>query len=139
MTRSARARLTALRNEFADDDVQRAEEDERGGKRESVRENDGIGAGGSRPDAAKTIGERRFAERTDRQTGKRDAELHAGNHALQVAKQGFDNFCAGVATGDELAYARKTNGDEREFRSGEEAIQGDKRKHADKSHDEHRW
>ena len=55
----------------------------------------------------KPVGERRFAERTDRQTGKSDAELHPGNHALQVAKQGFHNFCAGVATGDELAYPRK--------------------------------
>ena len=38
VTRSARARLILFRNEFADDHVQGAEEDEGGGKRESVRE-----------------------------------------------------------------------------------------------------
>ena len=68
----------------------------------------------------------------------RDAHLHAGDDAAEVADEQFDDFGAGVALFDKLANARKPHRDQRKFRSREKGVHADQENDAENVERAHR-
>src|SRR6266568_4284588 len=58
---------------------------------EGMGEELGMRSRSARPDGLKDLRQRGFAECADGQACERNAELHARNHAVQVAQQDLDN------------------------------------------------
>ena len=94
-----------LGNQFADDDVQGAQERKRAGQRGGVGNQRSAGSRSARPDGLKCFRKRCFAERTDRQARQGDPKLHAGDYAVQVRQQNFHNARTDVAFGNQLSHA----------------------------------
>src|SRR5206468_1890205 len=81
----------SLGNQFPDDYVQCAEESKCTGQCNGMSSESGVGSKIGRPDGLKHFCKRSFAERTNRQARKGDAELHDGNDTMQIAEDRFDN------------------------------------------------
>jgi hypothetical protein len=88
-----------------------------------VNEHEGADAGLDRHQALHKPRKRHFSESSNGQAREGDAQLHAGNDAMQVTEEHFDDFGLSVAASYELANAGKPDSDKRELHRGEEAIQ----------------
>jgi hypothetical protein len=82
-------------------------------------------------------GQRHFAQSADGEARQRDADLHAGNDAVQIAEQMLHDFCLGVSAGDQLADARDSHRDKRELGGSKKAVQRDQHEHTDKAYQKH--
>src|SRR5229473_1606897 len=114
-----------LGNQFPDDYVQCAEESKCAGERDGMSEERGTCSKSSGPNGLKHFCKRSFAERTNRQARKGDAELHAGNDTMQIAEERFDNARTGAPLGDELADAGQAHGNEGKLCRCKKAIKRD--------------
>src|SRR6266446_5851001 len=79
----------------------------------------------------------RFTEGTESEAGQRNAELHAGNDAMEVPEEDLNDAGANVAFADELTHAREAHSDQRELRRRKEAIERDERENANEAYGEH--
>jgi hypothetical protein len=75
--------------------------------------------------------ESRFTEGAKSEAGQRNAQLHGGNDAMQIAEQDLDDAGTGVAFAHELTHAREAYGNEGELRRGKKAVERDERKDPD--------
>jgi hypothetical protein len=89
------------------------------------------------PHLLESRGESGFTERADSQAGQRDAHLYAGNNAMQIGEQAFDDASADITFRDELANAGKAHGNEGKLRGGEKAVKRNERQHTDQPHGKH--
>ena len=80
---------------------------------------------------AQNARKRDLAQIAQRKAGERDAHLHAGNHAAEIAEQLLDNFGARDRLSDQLPDARKAHGDERKLRGGEKRVHADQKQDAE--------
>ena len=118
-----------LGHELADDHVQHREEGEGQRERYAMSEDRRAAAGEPIEHRPQQFGQRGFAKRAEAQTGERDADLHAGDDAIELAEKFLNDSGAGVAELDELADARDAHGHEGEFRGGEETVDDCQRQH----------
>ena len=102
-----------------------------------MSDDSGASSGSTRPHRLKEFREGGLTDGTNCQAGHRHAELHAGNHAVQVAKKQLDHACPCVSRGHQLADAREPHGNKREFRRREKGVQRNQRQHADEANREH--
>jgi len=85
----------------------------------------------ARPHGLKEFREGGFTDGTDRQAGHCHAELHAGDHVVQIPKKQLHHAGSCTSLGHELADAREPHGNERELRRREKGVQSDQRQHAE--------
>jgi len=103
-----------------------------------VDEDEGAGAGLYRHQILNKPRERHFSEGADGQARNGDAQLHAGNDAMQVTEEDFDDFGLGIAASHKLANTREPNSDKGELYCGEEAIQGYQNQYTNQADQKHR-
>ena len=68
-----------------------------------------------------------FAQGAQAQAGERDADLHAGNDAIELGEQLLNHARAGTPLSDQLAHARDAHCYQREFRRRKESVDGHQR------------
>ena len=111
-----------LGHQFAEDDVQDGEEREGQDYGNAVGHERRAAAGQPIQHGTKELGEHRLAQGADGQAGERDAHLHAGDDAVELAEELLHDAGASVAAFEELPHARGAHRDQRELRAGEEAV-----------------
>ena len=98
----------------------------------------GAAAGQPIQHGAKDLGEHGLAEGANGQAGERDADLHAGDDAVELAESSSCTMRARrVAVLDQLAHARGAHGDQRKLRGGEEAVDADQHQHGQQAQANH--
>src|SRR5713101_6416182 len=127
----------AFGDEFAEDNVNGAEEDEGEGESDGVHEEEHADAAFRGHDVLNEFGEGGFAERAESQAGEGDTELHARDDAVEIAEERFHDFCLGVALDDQLADAREADSDKRKFNGGEKAVQHHEHEHCNQAKQKH--
>src|SRR5580658_4669654 len=129
----------ALGNQLAEDDLQNSEETEDDDERYTMLDDRSPGAGYVFDEGPDNRGQGDFAEIAQRKAGDGDPDLHAGNDAAEIADQQFNNLGAGVALFDQLANARKPDGDQREFGSRKKRVHANQKDDAENVERAHRW
>ena len=110
----------ALRNKLADDDVEERDDQERERKGDHRRE-----------DRVEHPGEHLLAESTNRQAGRRHAELHRGDEARRVGHDSNHRAGPAVALLRELLDSRPARGDQAVLGRHEIRVQQDQRRDAE--------
>ena len=64
--------------------------------------------------------------------------MDAGDNPVQIGDQVGDDFCANVASGDQLANAREAHRDQRKFGRGKKTVEYDEKQNAKKANYKHR-
>ena len=89
------------------------------------------------PQRAEEVCESGFAEGAEREAGEGNPKLHAGDNAVKIGDECFDDPGANVAFCDELADSGQPHSNEREFGCGEESVENNEEEYADQANDEH--
>ncbi len=96
-------------------------------KRNQVYKNRSMPARNVLKERAQERRERGFAERTQAKARERDANLHAGNDAVEMPEQVQYDSRARIACLHQLPHTRKPHGHERKFHGREESVHGHQR------------
>ena len=85
----------------------------------------------------KKLGKNGFAQRADGQTGERNADLHAGNDAIELTEECVHNAGSGVAAVHKLAHVRGPHGHQRKLRGGKKAVDGHQQQYGQETKADH--
>ena len=89
------------------------------------------------PQGAEEVCEGSFAEGAEREAGEGNSKLYAGDNAVKIGDECFDNFGADVAFGNKLTDPREPDCYQGEFRGGEKPVEDNEKEYADQANDEH--
>ena len=126
-----------LGHQFADHDVQKREQREGQRQRQAVRQNRRAVARKPVEHGPEDLGECRFTQGAQAQAGERDANLHAGNDAIELGEQLLHHARARNALVDQLAHAGDAHGNQRKFRRRKETVNAHQRQHGQQSQTDH--
>ena len=111
--------------------MQHREQRERQRERDCVQHDDGGTPREPNEHGTQQRGQCDFAQSAEAEARERDADLHAGDHAIQLTRQTLDDFGARAAFSHKLTHARQSHRDQRKFRGGEKAVHDDERENGE--------
>src|SRR5690348_1598420 len=79
-----------------------------------------------------------FSQIPEREAGNRDADLHSGNDATEIAEEMLDDPGARIALFHKLANTRQPDGNESELGCREKRVYANQQKYAEKMKGAHR-
>jgi len=90
-----------------------------------------------RAKAAEEVCKSGFAEGAEREAGEGNSKLDAGDNAVKIGDECFDDPGADVAFCNELADSGQPHGDQGEFGGGEESVEDNQEEYADQGERRH--
>lgn len=127
----------SLGDQLTQNDFEAGEKGEGDNQSDAVSNNRGPGAGDLSDQGADDVRERDFADIAQEQADNCDADLNAGDDAIEIGEKRFDDFRASVSFFDELMDTRGANGDKRKLCGRKEGVDEDKQDDAGKMEGNH--
>ena len=131
---SARWECDRLGREFAEDDVQRGDDDEGDTHSQRMDRDDGGHVGKAGEQRFDQAGDRRLTDPAEREAGHGDPDLGGGNVAIGIRDGLAHTGRAPVSLGDQLIDPGLSDGDEGELRGDEEPVGDDQREDSPEAH-----